>query len=901
MHYVHRGYIFVILAILLSIVSSFAGNYHGQKLIIKGDWAYPPYEFINEKGEADGFNVELIRAIMKELKMPYDLTLDDWPTILQELEDGKIDLVPAMLYSKERAKRFKFGVVHSYVCYNAVCRKGTRVKQFKDLQNKRIIVEDGDFANELLKQSGFKVNIIQTQTLEEGLKILAEGTGDIALCDNATARTIILKSSYNNLDIFDIGLQPVEYCFASQNEELLKEISQAFFKLKSNGTYDMLYNKWFAYKSSDKQIHMLYIIVGIMIGVVFFSLSIVYILKRKIRKEKNKVKLESERYITLFENTVVGLEYYDKDGIIVDLNRADCDIFGIDDKDAFILSRFSIYDDTVLKGKIDQQNMQPYSGILQYDLCKDSKDLFFKTSRNEVMYVQARVFPIRDIEGNLSSIISTYVDISEQVKYQKTLEEYKLKMDLAIKSSQLMPWEYDSGTDVISMPYKDEYADARPVKLQEFYHLVHPDMQEKAVQIMNKVLSGENESFRIEVKYRYQSISPWRYAMVVGIPFKFNKEGKCIQYTGYRLDTTLWHNLNDKLLSSNELMNAIINKLYCSLTIKDIDNDLRYLMVNKRFEDIYDKCSTEIIGKTDFELFPEKASIMQDDDRKAIEKGFYTSQEIDNENIKVWHYSRSTLTINDGKNLLITIAWDITTGAMLEELEKARDEAEKADKLKSAFLANMSHEIRTPLNAIVGFSQLLQEAENADEREEYVRIIQMNNELLLRLINDVLDLSKIESGMIELKKEVFDFSVAFDKTYMALKQRCNNPDVDFQERNPFPSCIVELDRNRLMQVINNFVTNSIKCTSKGHIIMGYEYMNNGIRIYVEDTGIGIEKEKQYRVFDRFEKLNSFAQGTGLGLSICKAIVEASNGKIGFKSKKDVGSVFWAWFPCNIIE
>ena len=193
---------------------------------------------------------------MKELKMPYDLTLDDWPTILQELEDGKIDLVPAMLYSKERAKRFKFGVVHSYVCYNAVCRKGTRVKQFKDLQNKRIIVEDGDFANELLKQSGFKVNIIQTQTLEEGLKILAEGTGDIALCDNATARTIILKSSYNNLDIFDIGLQPVEYCFASQNEELLKEISQAFFKLKSNGTYDMLYNKWFAYKSSDKQIHM---------------------------------------------------------------------------------------------------------------------------------------------------------------------------------------------------------------------------------------------------------------------------------------------------------------------------------------------------------------------------------------------------------------------------------------------------------------------------------------------------------------------------------------------------------------------------------------------------------------------------------------------------------------------
>jgi PAS domain S-box-containing protein len=884
---------------LLSRVSSFAYTNQEHKLIIKGDWAYPPYEFINEKGEADGFNVELIRAIMKELKMPYELTLDDWPTILHELEEGKIDLVPAMLYSKERAKKFKFGVVHSYVCFNAVCRKGTKLKQFKDLRNKRVIVEDGDFANELLKNAGFKVNIIQTKTLEEGLKLLSNGTGDIALCDNAIARTIILKYSYNNLDIFDLGLQPVEYCFASQNEELLQKVNQAFFKLKSNGTYDMLYNKWFASKSSDKRIHMLYIIVGIMLGAMFFSFLIVYILKRKIRKEKNKVKLESERYITLFENTVVGLEYYDKEGIIVDLNRADCDIFGIEDKEAFISSKYSIYTDTVLKGKIDKHNVQPYSGILQYDLRKDSENLFFKTTRNQIMYIQTRVFPIRDMEGNLTSIITTSVDITEQVEYQKTLEEYKLKMDLAIKSSQLLPWEYNCGTDVISMPYKDEYADSRPVKLQEFYHLVHPDMQEEAIQIMNKVLSGKNESFKLEVKYRYESTSPWMYAMVVGIPFKFDKEGKCIQYTGYRLDTTLWHNLSDKLLSSNELMNAIINKLYCSLTIKDIDDDLRYLMVNKRFEDIYNKCNTEIIGKTDEELFPEKSPIIQEYDRKAIEKGFYTSQEIDSENTKVWHYSRSTLTTNDGRNLLITIAWDITTGAMLEELEKAKDEAERADKLKSAFLANMSHEIRTPLNAIVGFSQLLSEAESEDERKEYIHIIQMNNELLLRLINDVLDLSKIESGMIELKKEIFDLSIAFDKTYTALKQRCSNPGVEFLERNPYPSCMVELDQNRLLQVINNFATNAIKCTQKGHIIMGYEYVDKGIRIYVEDTGIGIEKEKQARVFDRFEKLNSFAQGTGLGLSICKAIVEASNGKIGFKSEKGVGSTFWAWFPCNI--
>lgn len=235
---------------------------------------------------------------------------------------------------------------------------------------------------------------------------------------------------------------------------------------------------------------------------------------------------------------------------------------------------------------------------------------------------------------------------------------------------------------------------------------------------------------------------------------------------------------------------------------------------------------------------------------------------------------------------------------MIEELRQAKLLAEQSDKLKSAFLANMSHEIRTPLNAIVGFSDLLMNSEEQADREEYMQIINTNNELLLKLINDILDLSKLESGSVELKYEDFDLTEYFNGMASSMKQRMVNPEVRLVTINPYDVCLVKLDRNRVAQVMTNYVTNAIKYTPKGSIEMGYEVMDTGIRLYVKDTGIGIPEEKKNKVFHRFEKLDEFAQGTGLGLSICKAITESMGGSVGFESKYHEGSLFWAIIPCN---
>ena len=270
-----------------------------------------------------------------------------------------------------------------------------------------------------------------------------------------------------------------------------------------------------------------------------------------------------------------------------------------------------------------------------------------------------------------------------------------------------------------------------------------------------------------------------------------------------------------------------------------------------------------------------------------------------------WNWVRTNIVVTtyepeNNEIELIGINYDITELKETEaELILARDKAEMMDRLKSAFLANMSHEIRTPLNAIVGFSDLLVETEELSERQEYIKIVRENNDLLLQLISDILDLSKIEAGTFEFTSGDVDVNLLCEDIVRSMGMKAKE-EVELVFDDHLPVCHVISDRNRIHQVISNFVNNAMKFTSEGSIHVGYKLKDGELEFYVEDTGIGIEKEQLPHIFERFVKLNSFVHGTGLGLSICQSIVEQLGGRIGVDSEKGKGSRFWFTIPGVIV-
>ena len=252
----------------------------------------------------------------------------------------------------------------------------------------------------------------------------------------------------------------------------------------------------------------------------------------------------------------------------------------------------------------------------------------------------------------------------------------------------------------------------------------------------------------------------------------------------------------------------------------------------------------------------------------------------------------------DGRWAIMELATDITTRKQVElELIQAKEKAEESDRLKSAFLANMSHEIRTPLNAIVGFSSLLAETDEAELRHVYMSLVQENNELLLNLISDILDISKIEAGMIDLVMGRVDVPQLCREVIATFSHKKRDTAVELRFDENSPQIVIDADKNRIMQVLSNFLTNALKFTAKGSITLSYTLEDeNQVRFCVTDTGKGIPDEQKHEIFNRFVKLDSFVQGAGLGLSICQSLVKRMGGKIGVESREGEGSCFWFTHP-----
>jgi len=359
----------------------------------------------------------------------------------------------------------------------------------------------------------------------------------------------------------------------------------------------------------------------------------------------------------------------------------------------------------------------------------------------------------------------------------------------------------------------------------------------------------------------------------------------------------------NELKELNRLMEAILDNIPVYLFVKDPNNEFRYLYWNQSFVKHSGIPASQVIGKTDFEIFPNPADAahFQRDDLELLKRGelppFEEEYSVVTGQKRIVNTVKMLVPVEERKlPLLMRISWDITERKVIEtELLEAKVKAEQSDQLKTAFLANMSHEIRTPLNAIVGFAKILPEITDEMERASIINIIDTNSDQLLMLINDILDLSKIEAGTIEFVDIPANLTDLCQNIYCTLIEK-TAPGVQLVFEGAFDNLVTLCDPGRLSQVIVNLITNAIKFTKEGFIRYGYRLREDRVEFYVADTGLGIPEDKLSTIFTRFTKLNSFIAGTGLGLAICRMIVERQHGKIWAESKLGEGSIFRFNFP-----
>ena len=403
-------------------------------------------------------------------------------------------------------------------------------------------------------------------------------------------------------------------------------------------------------------------------------------------------------------------------------------------------------------------------------------------------------------------------------------------------------------------------------------------------------------------------------------PLKHDKNTLAFEGTMYSVTTddgeeTFWsftHDISERIRYEsqikrfNRIMDTTMENIPAGIVVKDIENDFRYIYRNRESYN-RDISSENAIGMNDFDYYPpEMAQQKRKEDMEiaATGKGMHWIMEgkDKNGNLLILDKQKIMVESEDFSPIIVSIEWDITQlELMRRELIESKEKAETSDKLKSAFLANMSHEIRTPLNAIVGFSRIISESDNAEERREYYEIVDANNERLLQLINEILDLSKIESGIVEFAYGPVRLHTLCKEIHDAHVFRCPQG-VELRFDSPDEALSIHSDKNRIFQVFSNLIGNAFKFTTEGSVSYGYKQEGERVVFYVKDTGLGIEPEKLGRVFQRFAKLNNFAQGTGLGLSICKTIIERLGGEIAVSSEVGTGTTFTFWLPLeNVIQ
>ena len=887
-----------------------------RPLIYEDAWDLWPYVFLNENGEPDGYNIDLLKMIFKELDIPYEIRLRPTLEAQKDLKEHKSDLMLRMDADFARHNSSYGRTIVQIFTHSLVKPKGQAVnaRNGKELSRYPVIVHDKSFSHYKLMENGWAKEIIPYDDMKEAIQNVSTENNGIILWNSMSLKWLMTKYHTDNLEIIPFDFPYGEYKFFANDQHLLNQLDSVYSILRSNDRLTAIQNKWFYPERQETGIpswiwdmvkFFTILAVGILVYYTFFKIR-ERKMTQKINKENQRLSLIMKTSNVMFCTYNVSSQYFtvmDSSGhaersysLLEYSHRFDPNDFTnltdglrnvIEGKSETVTIQLKEYENNM----IDSNNYTVTLSVLRRDkhkrpsiiiiaktdttqdrmrqaLIKESMlryQSLFNSALVDMVYYDADGY-ISDMNTKALSVIG--VD-NEEIRRRKI----SLRDVLGMKDLDIDKFEYFYATQLYKSPNDNRALNKMLGKDKLYYELQVMPIYDKFGNRIGFFGTGRNvtesaNSYRKlkENSKKLQIVKDNVSTYVHNIDYVLSVGG--ISLVNYRLDThtlTVYSEIGHEKYSLTQTR---------ALAFVDSSSEKQALRVLNKMDN----------RQTGSIIVDVKTCIRRRKDRLPLHLQFnFVPTIVDGEITEYFGLIRDISEIK----------------AVEEKLAEESVRAQEVETVKNAFLHNMSHEIRTPLNTVVGFSELFEMEHSPEDEAVFINEIKENSASLLKLINDILFLSRLDAGMITLSPQPVDFASIFAGRCSSVWDNHKQPGVEYIVQSPYNQLVVEIDEPNVSMIINKIITNAIQHTKSGSVLARYEYIADRLLVSVEDTGSGIKKENLENIFGRF--VTGANNGAGLGLSICHELVHYMGGTIELTSTEGKGTTVWFSIPCKLVE
>ena len=885
-----------------------------KPLIYEDAWDLWPYVFLNTSGEPDGYNIDLLKLIFKELDIPYIIKLKPTLEAQSDLRNKQSDLMLRMDADFARSNSSYGQSIVQLFTHSIVVPKSKNmdIRDVNDLNGHRVIVHEGSFSHHYLLDHKINVQIEAYDDMRDAiLKVSTENEG-IILWNTMSLKWLIQKYQTEHLQLIPIDLPYGEYKFFSNDHHLLAQMDSVYNVLRANDRLTPIQNKWFYPERKDTGIpDWIWQVIYALAIVAFFFLLYYIIYKVRERKMTKEIRKSNDRLSLIMETSHVSFWTYDVESQIFTVmdqhGRPERTYTSLEFSQRYKADGFNKLTNA-LKQVISEEVPSVSINLLVWEANHADEPRDFNLTLSVLR---------RNKQKKPSVIICSRNDITEDLARHRKVKDTMLRYQSIFNSAMIDMVAYDQDGYITEMNQKSlnalgisiETIREMKIHVREVLGLKDFSIEDMDYIYLTQIYTKEDKRSLNKLLKRDEMYYELQLMPVRG------KQNELLGIFGTGRDVTETVHAYRQLKANTRQLQQINNEM--THYVKNIDYVLQVggISMATYHLDTHTLTIYSEIGNARYALTQTRAiSLVAEESKKQALRMLNKMENLATGSL---HGEIKSIIRQKGQPLYLEFHFiplyqrgeikeyfgmcrDISELKAIEtKLAKETVRAQEVEVIKNAFLRNMSYEIRTPLNSVVGFSELFELDHSPEDEAIFIDEIKRSSSSLLKLINDILFLSRLDAGMITITPKPLDFAAICVSRCEAVWNNMKQPGVEYIVRNPYKRMIVEVDDSNLSMVIDKIITNAVQHTTKGMVEVRYDYMGDQLLISVEDTGSGIPKETVEHIFERF--VTSTNTGAGLGLSICHELIEYMGGKIQLKSEEGKGTTVWITLPCKLIE